>query len=179
MSPELQAPHLFTFHLVDQEDLDQMDTIRACYIHPKIYGKMTDDFAGPPWEYQPTKHPSLIYLIARDYGELLGFWLLAPFNTVNWCCHTCLLPTAWGVRAGKAAKAAIAWMWEHAPLCQRIFTEIPAYNRAAIVFAKRQGFIQFGVNPRSFQKNGVLCDQVLLGISRTANSGSEPSVGSP
>lgn len=168
MSPQAveELPsHFFNFEAANLADPEQYDLVRAVFVHPKIYPAISDDFSPAPLNFEPARHPSLLYLIARDYAELLGVWMLAPQNAISCEVHTALLPTAWGVRAGKAAKAAIEWVWENTG-CQRLWTAVPAYNRSAILFARRAGFEQFGINKRCFQKGGKLYDQILLGTSR-------------
>jgi RimJ/RimL family protein N-acetyltransferase len=104
-----------------------------------------------------------------DGGELLGLWMFTPQNAVCWEIHTCLLPCAWGRRAGEAARRMAEWVWANTP-CRRLVTAIPAYNRLALRFAEAAGMRRWGLNERSFLKHGELQDQILLGLSPEGES---------
>jgi RimJ/RimL family protein N-acetyltransferase len=95
----------------------------------------------------------------------LGLFMLVPENAICWKVHTCLLPLAWGKKAKKAARQGIEWVWKNMP-AMRLVTDVPAYNRQASIFARWAGMTQYGLNPKSYQKNGKLMDVILLGISK-------------
>lgn len=133
--------------------------------HPRVYRWVTDDFSPPAAEFQPTEHPAIWYVLAMDGEELLGMWTFVPHNGVCWEAHTYLLPGHGFRRGREAARQVAAWIWENTP-CHRIITNVPRFNRVALKFARDAGMAEFAVNPRSFQKNGILHDQVLLGMSR-------------
>jgi hypothetical protein len=61
------------------------------------------------------------------------------------------------------------WIWEHST-CRRIVTHVPSSNRLALKFAIAAQMKVYGVNEASYLKNGVLCDQVCLGISAPAEN---------
>jgi len=86
-------------------------------------------------------------------------------NAICWEVHTCLLPCAWGERAYIAARALPEWIWRHTP-CRRIVTNVPSSNRLALRFALRAGMTIYGCNKASYLKNGRLCDQLCLGLSK-------------
>lgn len=139
--------------------------VKFIMTHSKVWPMITDDLAGNPEDFQPVDHPATYYLLAKDGEHLLGVWVLNPENSVCWDVHTCLLPSAWGPIARQAVKEAMDWVWEHTQ-CRRVVTKVPYFNRVALRFAKLAGMVEYGVNPLSYLKHGVLHDQVLLGISR-------------
>lgn len=145
--------------------LYDMQVIADTITHPRIYPHVSDDLAPPRESFVPCDHPSVYYLGAWDQQEYLGLWMFAPQNSICWDVHTCLLPTAWGKRAAEATKGAASWIFANTE-CQRIITTVPATNALALRLAKLAGLTQFGVNERSFLKNGQLLDQILLGISK-------------
>lgn len=98
------------------------------------------------------------------FTELLGIFTLIPQNAVCYEIHAALLPAAWGERTRLALRGALEYSWLHSP-ARRIVASIPAYNRLAIALGRDAGMTQFGVNEKSFQRHGILHDQVLLGIS--------------
>lgn len=137
----------------------------AIATHPKVYPHVSDDFSPKPEDYKPPESDSILYLLCKDGDEVLGMWTLIPENGICWQVHTCLLPNAYGPRAAKAVKLATEWVWRETQ-CLRIVTNVPEYNRLALMFALKAGMTRYGINPKSFMKDGHLHDQVLLGITK-------------
>lgn len=144
--------------------LTDYDVIQATIAHPAIYGKLADDLAVLAEEFTPVQSDALIYLGVYWADEFLGLFVFAPTNSVCYDVHTCLLPAAWG-KAIEAGRLACQWMWRHTA-CRRIVTTVPVDNRLALRLALRCGFTQFGLNPQSWLKGGVMRDQILLGLDR-------------
>jgi RimJ/RimL family protein N-acetyltransferase len=141
--------------------------IKSIVTHPKIWPMASDDFSPAPEAWEPIQDERVLNVIARDADEVLGLWILVPHTKVVWQVHTCLLPSGRGKRGRAAVLKAIEWVWANTE-CLRIITEVPLYNSAALLFALWAGMDKFGVNPKSFMKNGQLHDVVLLGISKEA-----------
>ena len=141
------------------------ELIRSILTHPRIYPHIADDGSPPREEYRPIESEAIWYVVVRDCEEVLGLWMLHPLNTITYEIHTALLPNAWGSRSIQAALELPDWIWEHTP-CRRIITNVPSANRLALRFALAAGMTIYGVNPGSYLKNGVLCDQTCLGLSK-------------
>jgi RimJ/RimL family protein N-acetyltransferase len=124
-----------------------------------------DDFAPAREKFVPRTDEAIWYVLVEDAGEVLGLFALAPQNTICWEIHTRLLPCAWGKRAAEAGRGVLEWIWEQT-LCRRVVTSIPEYNRLAVRFAAQAGLRRFGVNESSYLKNGILHDQILMGVSK-------------
>lgn len=151
--------------MVTVERTYDMELVRQAIVHPRVYAAAADDGSPPPDEFQPTEHPAIIYLavhVGRMFG---GVFTLVPVNTATLEVHTALLPEAWGAAAVSAQQAGMAWVWENTN-ARRIITQVPAFNTLARRYAQRAGFTPFGINPRSFLRDGQLHDIVLLGISK-------------
>lgn len=141
------------------------ELIRSILTHPKIYPHISDDGSPPREEYRPVESDAIWYVVVRDCGEVLGLWMFVPLNTITYEIHTALLPKAWGSRAIQAALELPDWIWQNTP-CRRIVTHVPSPNRLALRFALAAGMEMFGIDKASYLKNGVLCDQFCLGMSR-------------
>ena len=146
------------------ERTHSMDLVRKVMCHPMLYPHLIDDGCPPPEEFYPHDVPTFWYVTVYDDDELLGLWMFTPQNAVCWEVHTCLLPCSWGIRAREAAQRMATWIWNHTQ-CRRIVTTVPSRNRLALRFAEDAGMRQFGVNEKSFLKDGKLQDQILLGLS--------------
>jgi len=139
--------------------------VKSIVTHPKIYGRVSDDFAAKPEDWQATDNEFIWYILAEDEGKLLGLFIFIPENQICWGVHTCLLPESYGPKAHEAGRGIIQWIWEHTG-CLRITTVVPEYNRLALKFAQDSGLVTYGINPHSYMKNGKLCDLIQLGISK-------------
>ena len=144
--------------------------VKAIMIHDKVWPYISDDGSPAPAEFAPCDSPHVLYLLCFDGDSLLGLWMFSQVNYVTVEVHTCLLPQHGFHRSREAAKLASQWIWDNTQ-CQRIVTNVPKNNRIARKFAEAAGMEQFGLNPRSFMKNGELQDQILLGISRPQEIG--------
>lgn len=134
--------------------------------HPRVYPHISDDSCPPREDFQPHVGDPLIYVgVFNDKARFMGLFLFHPHNAITFEVHTCLLPIAWGSLATECTKAAAAWMWANTP-CRRIVTNVPAYNMLALALAERSGMERYGVNPKSFLKDGALHDQIMLGMSK-------------
>jgi RimJ/RimL family protein N-acetyltransferase len=148
------------------------ELIRRILTHERIWPHISDDGSPPADQYRPMESELIWYVIVRDIypdagpEEILGLWMFTPHNAVCWEVHTALLPEAWGGRAHQAARLMADWIWRNTP-CRRLITNVPTTNRLALHFAVKSGMHIFGVNPASYLKHGTLCDQVMLGISKS------------
>ena len=105
-----------------------------------------------------------MWVMVSEGDTSLGVFMLNPLNCICYEVHTALLPEAWG-RSVEITKDGVLWLFENTP-CRRVITNVPEYNRKALLLAKKTGMVQFGINPKSFLKNGVLYDQIMLGLSK-------------
>jgi RimJ/RimL family protein N-acetyltransferase len=122
---------------------------------------IADDFTPSAERYEP---PQGRYLIAREDGEILGFWFFVPQTHVCWEAHIVLTPTCRGKRGIALTGAMFAWLWAHTE-CRRLVAAVPVYHRRAVRFCALVGMERIGVNRRAFLRRGRLHDTVLFGIS--------------
>lgn len=141
-------------------DMELVDSIMR---HPQIWPHVHDDGAE---DWQPVDHEGIFWmLITRDNGEVGGVFMVHATNSYCYEMHTCLLPETWGAEAARAAQLLAGWVFRETP-AEKLVTNVPAYNRAARRFAIAGGMQQEGVNRASFMKNGVMVDQIMLGITK-------------
>lgn len=157
--------------MITFERSQDYELIRSILTHEKIYPHISDDGSPPREEYRPIESLVVWYVLvwsnteAPAFRELLGLWMFVPQNAVCWEVHTALLPAAWGPRGQQAARMLPDWIWANTP-CRRIVTNVPETNRLALHFAAKAGMKVYGVNQKSWMKDGVLCDQICLGLSK-------------
>jgi hypothetical protein len=138
--------------------------------HPAIYEWLVGD--GAPDAYVIPRGDWPWYVVVKDGNELLGMFILVPWNAVCWEAHACLLPNAWGERARHACREGIEWLWKNSP-CRKLMGNICRDNRLALAFARRVGARIIGVNEDSIFKHGALRDQIIVGFG-PPNSGNQP-----
>lgn len=105
-------------------------------------------------------------MLVLEDGEVIGLFIVSAHSRYLWEIHEAFLPEAWGERAIRATIAFREWIWKNNRDVRRLFGQIVRSNRLALRFAKAAGMVEFGVHPRSFMKNGVMQDQILVGIDR-------------
>ena len=157
------------FSRLDMAKPFDVDRVRATLTHPLIYPHISDDGSPEQEDFHPTEHPAIWYMAAWDQETYLGLFMFCPSNSVTWEVHTCLLPRAWG-KSVEIAKSMAQYMFENTQ-CRRIITSVPAQNRLALRLAERVGFTRYGVNERSWLKDGQLQDQIVLGLSKPTEEG--------
>lgn len=138
-----------------------MDKVAAILSHPAIFPHVGDDTVI---SCDPVDHDAFHWMLVDD-GEPAGVFLVHAHNSVCYEMHTSILPRAWGEKAAKAAQMLLAWAFCETE-CQKMITAVPAYNRAALRFAKAGGMVQEGINRSSYLHDGALVDQIMLGITK-------------
>ena len=129
---------------------------------PAIWPHVHDD--GVPADWRPIDHDGFHWMLVDD-GEPAGVFLAHQTNSFCYEMHTCMLPRIWGDVAAKAAQMLAAHVFYELG-GEKLITLVPAYNRAALRFAKSGGMQQEGINRASYRRNGVMIDQIMLGITK-------------
>lgn len=139
--------------------------IKTLATDPSIFPHIADDYHADPQAWEPPTSDVVVTLLARDEQDYFGFGIFIPRTWACFDAHMAFLPRSYGEQALASFKMMLDWMWKHSTAA-RLVGEIRSENRRAIAFAKRAGFVEYGVNPKSYLLGGVLRDQVCLGISR-------------
>jgi RimJ/RimL family protein N-acetyltransferase len=142
------------------------ELIKKIVTHPKVWPHISDDFTPKPEGWSTPQSPAIIYMLIKDSSDIIGLMIFHPENAVCLETHICMLPIAYGERTREAVRGALQWIWDNTN-CRRVVGRIPVYNTLAIACAIATGFSKFGLNPKSYMKDGILHDIVELGISKT------------
>lgn len=138
-----------------------MEAVRAILADPAIWPHIHEDGTDLPESLDPD---GVDWLLVSD-GAPAGVFLAHARGAACWEVHTCLLPRTWGAGAREAARLLLAHLFSMESCC-KVITHVPAYNRAALRFAKASGMHVEGINRASYLRNGHLEDQIMLGITR-------------
>lgn len=134
--------------------------VNRILLHPAIADQLCDDHTvGATITECESKEWIGVYV----GSDLCGVFLLIPQNSVTVEIHTALLPCIWGRQSKQAGKMLLDLIFSR---YHKAVTSVPSSNRVAAWFAGSLGFKHEGVNRLSFLKNGVLLDQVMMGVTR-------------
>jgi len=102
------------------------------------------------------------WLIVSDYGNIDGIVYVEQSTTTTAVFHPYLLGKKGSGR--DMIKQVLSWFL-NTPI-QKVNVCIPVLYKSTYNTAKKIGFIDEGVNRKSFLKNGKYHDQFLLGLTR-------------
>jgi RimJ/RimL family protein N-acetyltransferase len=144
------------------ERTHDMVVVRSIMSHPAIWPHIHEDGMIEP---DPIDHENLNWILVTIDRTPVGVFLVHAMSSICFQMHTCLLPRIWGFGAAQAAQLLLSWAFEETD-CLKMVTNVPAYNRAALRFARAGGMTQEGINRASYVHNGALVDQIMLGITK-------------
>lgn len=132
--------------------------------HPKVYRHLADDQCPAREDFVFPENSLNLFVLAKDGSGPIGFWMLEVRDR-EYEVHTAMLPAARGPVARDAAQRLLKWLWRETD-CMTLKTRVPAYNRLALSYAKSAGMQECGIIVKSYQRNGIMEDQIMLKIER-------------
>ena len=142
------------------------ELIKHIMTHERIYPYVIDDGSPAMEKYEPNMHENIWYILLGDSEGIIGLCIIFALNAICGDLHVAALPKARGKRILEAGKMFFNyWIWDNSPF-RRLTASIPEYNKHAIILARKVGMIEFGINEKSFLKDGKLYNQILFGISK-------------
>ena len=104
------------------------------------------------------------WVAIRDGDKVIGLYNLHPHNSCTLEIHAQILKEYRKEYSAATGEAVLRWIVKNAPSSyQKLIAQIPVIYENVKLFTCSQGFQVEGVNRMSYRKNGVLCDQWLLG----------------
>ncbi len=150
--------------MVTLERTRDMSLVKRIVTHPSVWEPSRDDFSGNPEDYDPPADGAVY--VAVMYGDVArGVFALVPRTHIRYEIHTMLLSSLSAWRKMEAAAQMKQWVFANTP-CQRLSTEVPTCNPAALGFAKHFGMEQSGIESKCFMRDGKLHDVIVLGLNR-------------
>ncbi|MGO9967262.1 MAG: hypothetical protein ACLPY2_08320 [Bryobacteraceae bacterium] len=144
------------------------ELVRTILTHPTLYRHMGDDFAPDPERFEVNRHPAIWYVLATEEWRAIGLFCFFPENDICWAAHVAMLRKTPPALTRQAGREVMRWLWERTP-CRRLVASVPMCNRAAVRYGldpQGMNLLPYGVNEKSFLKDGKLWDQQLMGRSR-------------
>lgn len=131
---------------------------RRCWDHVSEDGLDRDE-----WEADAS--PRSLHLGALDDGMLVGVVTYELATSACMDSHAAFLPCAYGETAHEAGEQAIAYIWRNTKT-ETIMARTPAFNRVTVLYLRKLGFVQTGVIPRCWLKNGEYADMIISALVR-------------
>lgn len=154
--------------MIERCDIKDLESIDDIMKHPKVYKTIVDDSCPERENFSieaALKKKEVYVLKALVNNVLCGTFLFHPWNYATYEIHICILPEYWGKKVVELSKEAVQWMFSNTR-CRKVVAFIPVFHRLAVTLAKKTGFKIEGVSEKSFQKEGVLYNQTLMGICK-------------
>jgi hypothetical protein len=131
-----------------------------------VFRAIHDDDGPTAADFECLDHPGLAYVLVRDHDDdIVGVAIVSMMSRVCYETHNALLPHVGWKKRVEIGKAFFQWLWD-AGRCMRVIGKVVASNRYALKYNEAIGMKVFGVNERSFFKDGALRDEIWFGISR-------------
>ena len=139
-----------------------IDLIKSILSNPEIYDRIADDKAPSVEDFEPVPPSDFVYYLTDD--ENIGLVFLHWKNGVALEGHVHVLKEHRD-KAMTFSEKALKWIWKNTGAL-KIVVSIPSIYPDVVRFVEKNGFEREGLRRGSYMKNGVLCNQVLLGLSR-------------
>lgn len=139
-----------------------LDKIKRIFGDPEIYDRIADDYAPPLEEFEPAPPCEGLYYVTDESNIGLVFYHWK--NGITLEGHIQVLKEFRHL-AMDFGQAALDWAWNNTE-AKKIIAVVPTLYPDVIKFVEKFGFEREGETKRSYEKNGVLYNQVYLGISR-------------
>ena len=146
------------------ERTEDSQKIKEIVTHPSVWEKVSDDGADKE-TYLPFISPSVYWLSIVKEDKVIGVYFLHPHNAICYEIHTCILPEAWGKDSREASRLVLKWIFENTK-CEKVITNVPENNPIALRYAEKAGLKVYGINTKSYKKDGKLLNQTVLGIEK-------------
>ena len=141
------------------------DLVAKVITHPRIWRRISDDFACSPEDWRPLDHPKVWYVTAREGDQLCGLFVVVERSPILCETHLSFYPHAWGEETRKGLREFLAWLWQTTGF-HRAIADIGQDNPLALKLAADCGYREFGRNPEAIQRRGKLIDDIWVGITR-------------
>ncbi|QDP63211.1 MAG: hypothetical protein Unbinned1520contig1002_9 [Prokaryotic dsDNA virus sp.] len=130
----------------------------------EVWESFSDDMSDKS-QYLPDLSSTSLWLNVIIDGELAGMALLENYNLTTLKMHPYLLKPYRIYSRLLITELYILFL--KSPLfVNKLVVEIPSHRKVVYNLAKKMGFIDEGVNRKSFLKDGVFLDQWNLGLTR-------------
>jgi len=117
-------------------------------------------------DYSPAIDKDNRWYASYEGDDLVSMFYIHRLNLITWQLHIQFRPQYWGKGIStEHSKAVLDEIWSDSK-CKKLYALVPAFAKPVLDLAKRVGFKQEGRTKRSYQKDGVIHDQIHIGVYR-------------
>lgn len=146
--------------------IKDFDYVYSIVSHDQVWPFITDDLTkGLDKELfiKFVLSNDFIYCLSPGKKGMVGIFY--PTSPIVFDAHQLSIPELSGKDRVTITKEAISWMFSNTS-CLKLEGKIPVINKRAIRISILYGWEREGVSKKSFLDNGVLVDQIILGIEK-------------
>ena len=144
--------------------LYDVNAIRSIMLHEDIFSDIIDDTYNGV-SYVPDVEKEIFLGVILD-NTLIGVYRLHWVTGVTLEGHAHILKKYRKEYSKKSAFLAMSWILKNIKLCEKIDAYVPKCSSNIINFLTLCGFLREGISMKSYKKNNILHDRILLGITR-------------
>lgn len=140
-----------------------MDQVKEILMIPEVWERAAEDGADKE-TYYPGFDNMCGWLICKEKEDIVGLIYVHNDDTKSVKIHPYILPSYRG--KGKDMMFSFyRWFIENGAHTAKLLISIPSCYKRLYKFSKRIGFIDEGINRKSYFKNGEMHDQWNLGLT--------------
>jgi len=141
-----------------------MDQVKEILMIPEVWERAAEDGADKE-TYYPGFDAMCGWLICKEDEDIVGLIYIHNDNTTSVKIHPYILPNHRG--SGRQMMFSFyRWVVNKCPNVLKVLVAVPTCYKRVYKFAKKVGFIEEGINRKSYIKNGELYDQWNLGLTK-------------
>lgn len=141
------------------------DLIKGIMTRPDIWATIAEDGQDPVL-FDPNTCDECWLLMSTEKGEIVGLYNIHGVTAVTAEIHAQVLPEYRKQYSRECGVEVLRWLYEFCPGYLKYIANIPTIYDNVKNYTLTFGFMVEGVNRMSYLKNGILCDQWMLGITR-------------
>jgi len=138
------------------------DLINGILRDPIIFATIAEDCNVDRETYKTAESEDIYYLVAYVKSEPIGVFIVHPDSACSYQLHVNMLKQYRAKYSRIASEKALEWISENIGRT-KINVAIPDIYRNVIKCAEDCGFIFEGLKTRSYLKDGIIRDVILMG----------------
>jgi len=137
------------------------ELVKSILTRPEIYETIAEEGSGA---FEPDMDRNV--WLAMLVPEIVGIYQIERINGITAQIHANVLPEYRKRYSKDTGWAALGWVMDNLPEIHKLIAVIPVIYPNVRDFTCSFGFVEEGLNRQSYQKNGAIHDQWILGITR-------------
>ena len=150
--------------MIEVHKVKDVAVVKAIMTQPDIWATISEDGQDPDSYQCDVIGEHWLLMTTEDY--VVGIYNIHAINSIQCQIHAHVFPEHRKEHSYETGVLALKWLYDNEPSYQKLIAIIPVIYENVKKFTCQFGFHVEGLNRLSFQKNGEIVDQYLLGITR-------------